>query len=311
MEPAPLRSDLARGPEGAAHWVRAADGLRLRIAHWPAQAAQGTVFLLPGRTEYIEKYGLAATDLTARGFSVVAIDWRGQGLSDHVHADHARGHILRFSDFQHDLDALLAAGAALGLPQPWGLLAHSMAGAIALRRLMGTHPFAAAAFTAPMWGIALPRWLRPASLPLARAFDGRPLAQNYVPGSGPAPYVLRTAFLDNLLTTDAAMWAYLVEQAAGEPGFVLGGPSVNWVAESLLECRALAAQPSPALPCLTALGSAERVVDAAAIRERMGRWPGGRLMDFAGARHEVMMERAEARARFFDAAAALFRSGSS
>lgn len=309
MEPAPLRNDLARGPAGEAFWTHAADGLRLRIAIWPAPAPRGTVFLLPGRTEYVEKYGLAARDLTARGYTVAVIDWRGQGMSDHVHADHARGHILGFADFQLDLDALLAAGSAL--PKPWFALAHSMAGAILLRRLTGPHPFSAAAFTAPMWGIRLPKWVRPVSLPLARAFDRKPIAQNYVPGSGPAPYVLRTAFLDNLLTSDAAMWAYLVEQAAGEPGFVLGGPSVNWVAESLLECQSLAGLPSPDLPCLTALGSAERVVDANAIRARMARWPQGRLLEFPGARHEVMMEDPAARTRFFDAVAELFRSGSS
>lgn len=306
MEPAPLRNDLARGPAGEAHWIHAADGLRLRVAIWPAETPRGTVFLLPGRTEYVEKYGLAARDLTARGYSVAVIDWRGQGLSDHVHTDRARGHILSFADFQLDLDALLLAGK--DLPKPWFALAHSMAGAILLRRLTGAHPFSAAAFTAPMWGIRLPAWFKPVSLPLARAVDRKPIAHNYLPGSGPAAYVLRTAFLDNLLTSDAPMWGYLLEQAAGEPGFLLGGPSVNWVAESLLECQSLAALPSPDIATLTALGSAERVVDPAAIRNRMARWPKGRLMEFPGARHEVMMEGPATRARFFDAVAELFRS---
>ena len=307
MEAAPLRNDLARGPAGgSAWWIRTQDGLRLRIALWPAEAARGTVLLLPGRTEYIEKYGLVARDLTARGLSVLVVDWRGQGLSTHLHADPARGHILGFPDFQHDLEALLAAAAELALPKPWVGLAHSMAGAILLRRIGGPHPFAAVAFSAPMWGIALPPWLRAVSLPLARALDRTALAESYLPGSGPAPYVLRTAFRDNQLTGDAAMWAYLIEQAAGEPAFALGGPSVNWIAESLIECSALAAQPSPALPCIAGLGGQEKIIDAAAVRERMARWPGGRLLDYPQARHEVMMEDPATRTAFLDAVEGLF-----
>ncbi|MFT3688767.1 alpha/beta fold hydrolase [Paenirhodobacter sp.] len=302
---APLRNDLARGPAGEAMWIHAADGLRLRMAHWPGTG--GTVFVLPGRTEYIEKYGLAAGDLTARGYGVVALDWRGQGLSDHLHPDPARGHIRRFAEFQLDLDALLIA--AQGLPKPWFALAHSMGGAILLRRLMDPHPFAAVAFTAPMWGIHLPGWFRPLAMGLARTLKGRRIAERYLPGSGPTGYVPGTAFQGNLLTPDPAMWGYLLEQMAAEPGFVLGGPSLNWAAESLLECRALAALPAPDLPCLTALGSEEQVVDPQAIRARMAAWPKGRLMDFPGERHEVMM--GTTRAAFFDAADALFRSGSS
>ena len=46
------------------------DAERLQ-AVWNAQAPNGTVVLLPGRTEYIEKYGRAAADLAqAQGHSI-------------------------------------------------------------------------------------------------------------------------------------------------------------------------------------------------------------------------------------------------
>ena len=75
--PAPFHADIAQGPEGgAAHWLTTSDGLRIRAGHWrPPQAGSaghgtapaGTIFLFPGRTEYIEKYGPFAKDMVARG----------------------------------------------------------------------------------------------------------------------------------------------------------------------------------------------------------------------------------------------------
>ncbi|RWR09400.1 alpha/beta hydrolase [Sinirhodobacter populi] len=307
---APLRNDLARGPDGGrAFWVTTADGLRLRVGHWPGAdkgADRGTVFLLPGRSEYVEKYGPAATEFAARGYGLIMIDWRGQGLSPRLHADPARGHLLRFGDFQRDLDALLAQGAALDLPRPWFVLSHSMGGAIALRRLTEAHPFRACAFSAPMWGVGVPRWLRPWAPQLARWLRGGRLSEAYVRGTTAETYVLHAPFEDNMLTTDARMWAWLVDQAGAEPRLALGGPSYQWAAESILECQALTALPSPALPCLTVIGSNERIINTRPVHERMARWPGGRLLVVEGGEHEVMMETPARRKQFYDAVAALF-----
>ena len=61
--PAPFHADLADGPPGGrAVWLRTADEVRIRAGLWRG-GDKGTVFLLPGRTEYIEKYGRAAGDL--------------------------------------------------------------------------------------------------------------------------------------------------------------------------------------------------------------------------------------------------------
>ena len=102
------------------------------------------------------------------------------------------------------------------------------------------------------------------------------------------------------------MWAFMQRQLAAHPDLAIGGPTVQWLREALCETRALARLAAPATPALTMLGAAERVVDIPAIRALMARWPGGRLDLVADAEHELMMEGPAIRARFYDAAAALF-----
>ena len=114
MENAPFFEDLAQGPAGGvAHWLTTVDGLRIRVGHWTGSDAKGTILLFPGRTEYIEKYGPAATDFLTRGYATVVIDWRGQGMSDRTSDTYAMGDVVRFTDYQHDVNAAVNYARAL------------------------------------------------------------------------------------------------------------------------------------------------------------------------------------------------------
>lgn len=307
MTPAPLFNDIAKGPDGGfAVYANAPDGVRLRIAIWPCAQPKGTVFLLNGRTEYIEKYGLAAHDLVARGFSVISLDWRGQGLSARSIDDDKIGHIEDFAQYQRDVDTAMDTAQRHSLPQPYFMLGHSMGGCIGLRALLGGHAFAAAAFSAPMWGIALSSWMRPVAGLVTAVSSAFGLSHLYAPGTGAKSYVLDAQFMGNVLTTDPDMWRYMKDQLTAQPQLGLGGPSIAWGRAALMECTALQMLPSPNVPCYTALGTAEKVVDPMPIHSRMAMWTGGQLDLYTGAEHEVMMEGPAARQRFFDAAAALF-----
>lgn len=310
LPPAPYHAAVAEGPMDArAFWMTATDDRRVRAGLWPVPAgARGTVFLLPGRTEYLEKYGRTAGDLTARGYAMVSVDWRGQGLSDRPLADPMTGHVGDFAEYQLDLAALIALAVAEAMPRPWFLMAHSMGGCIGLRALMGAHPFAAAAFSAPMWGILIAAWMRPMAQALSTASRWFAFDHRYAPGTRPHTYVLDAPFAGNTLTTDEGMWDYMVRQARAHPELTLGGPSLGWLKAALGECAALMKMASPTLPCLTALGLAEKIVDVGPIHARMARWPGGRLSLYPGAEHEVLMEGPATRARFLDEATALFDS---
>ena len=305
MTPAPFHAALADAPPGAEVFWLKAGGLQIRAAWWTG-GAKGTVVLLPGRTECIEKYGRAAGEFVARGYSVATIDWRGQGLSDRLVRDPLVGHVGDMAEYQADLDALLAAIAEAGLPQAWFVLGHSMGGAIGLRALVRKLPFRAAVFSAPMWGIQLSPWLRPVAWALTTLAPRVGLGARYAPTTGPVSYLLQAPFEDNVLTRDRAMWDYMRAQVATFPGLALGGPSLTWLGAALRECAALAALPAPDLPTICAMGPAERVIDLPAVHRRMAGWAKGQLDLYPGAQHEIMMESPAVRQGFFDRAASLF-----
>lgn len=305
--PAPFFADIADGPEGGAAWWLNAGGVRIRAAVWPDGAA-GTVLLFPGRTEYAEKYGCAANDLRARGYATVAIDWRGQGLADRPLADRMLGHVNAFTDYQHDVQAVLRLVDQLDLPKPLYLMGHSMGGCIGLRALMRGLPVRAAVFSAPMWGIAMAAWMRPVAQAVSMMSGWIGQAHRLAPGTSSQTYLLEAGFAGNVLTSDPEMWMYMKAQLTQRPELALAGPSLGWLHQALAECNALSLMPAPDVPCTTWLGTAERVVDPAPVHLRMAGWRSGRLEMVSGAEHEIMMETPARRATFFDGAAQLFRA---
>lgn len=291
MTTAPFFTEIAEAPSGAeSHWLTASDGVRLRVVHWRAQAAKGTVLLFPGRTEYIEKYGRDVALLTEAGFAVAVIDWRGQGLSDRLSAPEYIGHVERFLDFQKDVRALCEHVKAVDLPAPLYLLAHSMGGAIGLRALHLGLPVNAAAFSAPMWGIEMPSALRVFAR-VASTFAclvGR--GHNLAAGRETETVVMHGEFMDNALTNDLEQWGYMRDQANAHPELTLGGPSYRWILEAMKETDALSRLAPPKVPTVTFLGDQEAIVDAERIRSKMAEWTDGTLVPLRNAKHETLME---------------------
>ncbi|MDO9639713.1 MAG: alpha/beta hydrolase, partial [Pseudotabrizicola sp.] len=126
------------------------------------------------------------------------------------------------------------------------------------------------------------------------------------PATGPVCYAATGAFLGNTLTSDRAEWEAMQADLRAHPEVQIAGPTVRWLYQSLLECHLLGLRPSPAVPMLTALGGDEMIVDIPAIEDRVARWPGGRLLRVAGARHELLMESHARRAPLLDAIAKHF-----
>ena len=307
MELAPFFADVADGPVGGvAYWRHADDGVRLRLTHWPNADAKGTVLIFTGRTEFAEKYGRAARELLAAGYTVLAIDWRGQGMSDRLHDDHGLGHVGRFSDYYRDADAMVAAARDLDLPRPHYLLGHSLGGGIGLGALMRGLDVRAVFFSAPMFGINAHPVRRGMVMGLSALAGALGQSARVVPGLSTAITIAQTPFAINELTHDPDQYAFLQEQVNAHPELALGAPSLHWIREAVKETDRLNRKPSPDVPTLTMVGTEETIVDPRRIQNRMRRWPNGRLEVVPGGRHEMLVELPEIRARVVSAMLAHF-----
>lgn len=278
-------------------WCEAADGKRLRAAVWNAEGTRGHVIFFTGRTEFLEKVALPAAELARRGFAVASIDWRGQGLSDRLVQPRLKGHIGDFLQYHQDLAALLGRPEVAGLRGPRLVLGHSMGGAVALGALMRKRIEARAAIlSAPLMGIRQSRQMRwAAALTVQLARLTRRLERWPPFGTMDVPYVF-SDFEDNVLTSDRAVYEWMAEAFRRQPDLQLAMPTIGWVGAANEECRFIAKAGLLGLPALCLVGGHERVVDVDAIRRGAARL-GAELVEIAGARHELLIERPELRAR--------------
>ena len=302
-DPAPLLNVPRQSmpPGGAAFWLRAVDGVRLRAALWrQADKGRGTVFLFNGRTEFIEKYADAAVDLMARGFHVLALDWRGQGLSDRLIADPARGHVGRFEDYELDLEALTTAALVEGLPRPWLVVAHSMGGHNVLRQAaFGRSRFDGMALSAPMCRIKMPG--PQAVLRTIVKLGAAIAAQSYAPGQGP-PGPKDDIFEGNTLTSDETRFNVMVVAWRMMPKLRLGGVTFNWLNEALKSMEAVQAPgrlEAITIPVMLGMATHDRIVDPSIYPVMAKRLARGNLVEITGAEHEILREQDHHRHAFW------------
>ncbi len=123
--------------------LRTTDGLLLHLRHW-GTAGRGSVLIVHGLGEHIERYAALATELNAAGWDVWGFDQRGHGRSEGPHGGIAAADSL-LADLASVIDTIRAAMAG----GPFVLLGHSMGGAIAAR------------FVAEGLAAAPVRWFRP------------------------------------------------------------------------------------------------------------------------------------------------------
>lgn len=254
----------------------------------PGKALTGTVILCPGRTEPVEKYFELLIALQQRGLSALALDWRGQGLADRL-TPHAQLHHV--DDFDHcvaDLDHAVALLAG-DLPRPFFLLCHSMGGAIGLRALeIAQTQFAAAAFSAPMWGVQ--------GAPPPLAFIAR-MARTFGAAKSAPPGLSanwqKQPFAGNGLTSDEARYTRNERLFEEHEALRVGSPSFGWVANAL-DWLAVITRPAELqkirLPILIGRALADRLVDNAAIARVAAQLPNATLVDFEGSQHEILQE---------------------
>jgi lysophospholipase len=290
-------------PDAIVAMARAVDGVQLRTARWvPQTAVRGTVVLLQGRSEFIEKYFEVIAELLARGFAVATMDWRGQGGSARQLKNPRKGHIDDFSLFERDLGALVDDVLGPSCPQPWFGLCHSMGGAILLSIAhAGRCPFERLVLTAPM--IAPAGLRRPRAAHIAvEILDTLGLGAAFAPG-GRGVNVMTRAFEGNLLTSDPVRYARSASVLAADPAIGVGWWTIGWAHAAFRLWKRFEdldyARQTPGPPMLIIASGADRVIDTRATERFASRLRSARLIVIDGAEHEILMERDSLRDQFW------------
>jgi len=270
------------------------DGKKLRYGRFPAVARplKGTVIVLPGRNEPIEKYFETARNLSERGFTTAIHDWRGQGRSERLLRDPYRGHVRDFGDYVKDLDRFFEEVVLPDCRGPYYILAHSTGALIALlatpslvnrvqRMVLAAPFFTYTGFPLSMTGISR----------LAGALYWLGLGRMY--GAWGAPPRRSPPFATNRVTTDIGRYRRNMELYEKYPKLALGGPTVAWIRAA---CKAVRIVEDPefmrriSIPIMFVAAGNDEIVSTRAIADYARRLRGGQILTIAGARHELLQE---------------------
>jgi len=284
-------------------YMSPSQGIKLRWAVWKTtiKPHRGTMLLLNGRGEYVEKHDETAADLNRRGFDVYSFDWRGQGLSSRLLPNRQKGFVETYADYLGDLDRFIRDIMMPNANAPYSLLAHSMGGHVALRYLHD-HPglFKQVVLTAPMIDIAMGSALKNALRVYVRWAVKWGFGENYVPGAGdnkPQP------FENNKLTSDRKRFQRMKRQLLETPGLALGGVTHQWLLATFRSIDRLCAKSfteNMETPTLMVAAKNDQIVSLEAQKAVQKRMPQCQLVIFENARHEILVEADEIRNKFWN-----------
>lgn len=267
-------------------------GTRLRYGLFRSDMspAIGTVVLMQGRNESIEKYFETIRDLNAMGLWVATFDLRGQGGSQRLTKNTRKGHVRRFSDYERDLEIFLEHIVLPDARLPFFLIAHSTGALIALsvapRLSNRINRMALAAPYIALSGQGVPEGLIRSLAGLASWTGFGRLSMGTDRSN--------RAFEGNPLTSDPKRFARNMEIGAAHPDLTIGPPTARWLHETFKAARRVSSQSHLTritIPTLILAPVLDAIVPYAAQEELSRNFRAGQLITINGARHELFHDR--------------------
>jgi lysophospholipase len=292
-----------RVPKGAEIYAaQTRDRFRLRALTAPCVTpeSRGTILFLNGRADFTERYFETMQDMQKRGFHVAGFDWRGQGGSQRILKNPARGHIRSYREYDEDLRAVMEGVVSKNCPGPYYAIGHSTGAHILLRSLTRKTWFEKAIVTAPLLELQYGPWPKPLAFVLAAMATAFGFGWARLPGFSPKPFLLR-GFEDNPLTSDRRRWQRDLQTLELCPSLGVGGPTYNWLVATLMSLKDIHSRnkgKGPNCPVMMVLAGLERVVDNKAAHRYAAQMPGVSTVTIAQSLHEIMLENDSVRKEF-------------
>lgn len=195
-----------------------------------------------GRVESYLKYQELIYDCYQQGFSVYALDHRGQGLSSRLTTNPHQGHVEHFSDYVDDFKVFIERVVKPERHKELFLVGHSMGGAIATHYIhQDPTTFNAAVLSAPMYGIILPlptvviKQLATKMINTQPVIGSHLVATNYIIGGRDYQAI---SFKLNQLTHSQVRYQHYRDLYQQQPQCQLGSPTNQWLAEAIDAAKA-------------------------------------------------------------------------
>ncbi|MCJ8324870.1 MAG: alpha/beta hydrolase [Rhizobiales bacterium] len=274
------------------------DGLTLRYGMFKADAgaSRGTICLFGGRSEPIEKYFESIKKWQQRGFCVVMMDWRGQGLSDRLTTDRRRGHVISFGQYVQDVDVLLQKIVKPNCPAPYNAVAHSTGGNILTQYAAssaGQDIFEKMVLISPFYAFDIGGIKATIIKIVAGAMSGLGIGTLKATFLEGGPKELKVFDPNNLISSDQNRMEREQDIIKANLDLALGAPTFGWLNAAF---KAITKVNNPKLiaavktPILMVVGLNDHLVSQPAMLDVADKLPDCHVVKIADGRHELLME---------------------
>ena len=297
-----IELDDYKAPVGInSYFVKMNDGIKLRVCHWikSDKETKGTILLQQGHNEFIEKYYETIKEFLDKNYSVIAFDWRGQGLSERTTSFTERAFIKSFKRHDQDLKYILEKVINKYFQKPIIGIGHSMGGCLMLSAFYN-HPkiFEKGILSAPMLGFKNEKFLRTASS-IMNLFKKD---HDYLIGSKPNMGI-ETPFEINDLTSDISRYERALKLVRKKPELRLWGITNSFAKAvnarfKIIRQKGWAETINTKILIINSLN--DRVVDANKTIIMSKRLKNNKLINFQECEHEVFMEKDIHRKRMWE-----------
>ena len=284
------------------------NGLDIRFGYAVPENAIGAVIMLPGLSEFCEKYFEVARFFLPKNYAFFVLDWPGQGLSqapsDKTHRRHSVG-------YDEERDVLYEFVHTYVKPKikdlPLCMLAHSMGGLIGMYYLERyAQDIHAAAFSAPLLGMHAvrhyPVWL-------AHIITTYAPQTFYASGQGDWHEGLRSLEKNRIFTSDPEREVLHNKWCLSDPRLQMHGVTWGWLKETYqttlyLQIPEILSRIET--PCLIASAGKDKLVDNKKLEHTLAQLPHAKPIHFDDSFHEILVERDEIRDTFLNEVMQLF-----
>lgn len=206
--------------------------VKIAYSCFKAEREKAVILFLTGRAEYFLKYCPFFERMNELGFTVFSLDHRGQGASGRMLDESEKGYVEDFDFYVDDAeDFLKNTVLEYAGKMPVFLVSHSMGGAVSLLLAARCADlFTKIVFTSPMWGLiySMPETLVKIIVKGACRLG---FSKFYALGKSAKDYL--KPFEKTHLTQSFENYMRQQSFVTQNRSFALGGPSFQWVLESI------------------------------------------------------------------------------